>query len=48
MSSGARRCKSEGHGYQLKIGIVPDLLLEAEDYSPDTRVFRDAAHQWAL
>ena len=27
---------------------VPDLLLEAEDYSPDARVFRDAAHQWAL
>jgi TraM recognition site of TraD and TraG len=27
---------------------VPDLLLEAEDYSPDARVFRDAAHQRAL
>jgi hypothetical protein len=27
---------------------VPDLLLEAEDYSPGARVFRDAAHQRAL
>jgi hypothetical protein len=27
---------------------VPDLLLEAEDYSPDARVFRDVAHQRAL
>src|SRR5215207_11263378 len=27
---------------------VPDLLLEAEDYSPEARVFRDAAHQRAL
>src|ERR1700716_915088 len=27
---------------------VPDLLLEAEDYSPDARVFRDAAHQRAF
>jgi hypothetical protein len=27
---------------------VPDLLLEAEDYSADARVFRDAAHQRAL
>ncbi|MBV9322865.1 MAG: HNH endonuclease [Chloroflexi bacterium] len=27
---------------------VPDLLLEAEDYSPDARVYRDAAHQRAL
>src|SRR6266702_7411986 len=33
---------------------VPDLLLEAEDYSPEARAYRDAAHQraqwaaWAL
>jgi hypothetical protein len=27
---------------------VSDLLLEAEDYSLDARVFRDAAHQRAL
>jgi hypothetical protein len=27
---------------------VPDLLLEAEDYSAEARVFRDAAHQRAL
>lgn len=27
---------------------VPDLLLEAEDYSPEARAFRDAAHQRAL
>ena len=27
---------------------VPDLLLEAEDYSPDARAYRDAAHQRAL
>ncbi len=27
---------------------VPDMLLEAEDYGPDARVFRDAAHQRAL
>jgi hypothetical protein len=27
---------------------VPDLLLEAEDYSADARVYRDAAHQRAL
>jgi hypothetical protein len=27
---------------------VPDLLLEAEDYSGDARMFRDAAHQRAL
>jgi hypothetical protein len=27
---------------------VPDLLLEAEDYSVEARVFRDAAHQRAL
>src|SRR5437762_850103 len=27
---------------------VPDLLLEAEDYSVDARAYRDAAHQRAL
>lgn len=27
---------------------VPDLLLEAEDYAPDARPYRDAAHQRAL
>ena len=27
---------------------VPDLLLEAEDYSADARAYRDAAHQRAL
>jgi Type IV secretion-system coupling protein DNA-binding domain len=27
---------------------VPDLLLEAEDYSPEARAYRDAAHQRAL
>jgi Helicase HerA, central domain len=27
---------------------VPDLLLEAEEYSPDARAYRDAAHQRAL
>jgi hypothetical protein len=27
---------------------VPDLLLEAEDYAADARVYRDAAHQRAL
>jgi hypothetical protein len=27
---------------------VPDLLLEAEDYASDARVYRDAAHQRAL
>jgi HNH endonuclease/TraM recognition site of TraD and TraG len=27
---------------------VPDLLLEAEDYSAEARVYRDAAHQRAL
>jgi hypothetical protein len=27
---------------------VPDLLLEAEDYSADARAYRDAAHQSAL
>lgn len=27
---------------------VPDLLLEAEDYAAEARVFRDAAHQRAL
>ena len=27
---------------------VPDLLLEAEEYSTEARVFRDAAHQRAL
>src|SRR5438105_9691321 len=27
---------------------VPDLLLESEDYSPDARAYRDAAHQRAL
>jgi hypothetical protein len=28
--------------------LVPDLLLEAEDYSADARAYRDAAHQRAL
>src|SRR5919199_2862425 len=27
---------------------VPDLLLEAEDYGPEARAYRDAAHQRAL
>ena len=27
--------------------VVPDLLLEAEDYGADARVYRDAAHQRA-
>jgi hypothetical protein len=27
---------------------VPDMLLEAEEYSPDARAYRDAAHQRAL
>src|SRR4029077_7032872 len=27
---------------------VPELLLEAEDYSPEARAYRDAAHQRAL
>src|SRR5947208_9503217 len=27
---------------------VPDLLLEAEDYSTEARAYRDAAHQRAL
>src|SRR5262249_21300012 len=27
---------------------VPDLLLEAEDYSAEARAYRDAAHQRAL
>jgi hypothetical protein len=27
---------------------VPDLLLEAEEYSADARAYRDAAHQRAL
>ncbi len=27
---------------------VPDLLLEAEDYAPEARAYRDAAHQRAL
>jgi hypothetical protein len=27
---------------------IPDLLLEAEDYSPEARVYRDAAQQRAL
>jgi hypothetical protein len=27
---------------------VPDLLLEAKDYSPEARAYRDAAHQRAL
>jgi DNA helicase HerA-like ATPase len=27
---------------------VPDLLLEAQDYSADARAYRDAAHQRAL
>jgi hypothetical protein len=27
---------------------VPDVFLEAEDYSADARAYRDAAHERAL